>query len=250
MSREQFTVPVVPGNPPELVVYDRPCPCPYLRDRVARMPLRLPTRRLRRTEVDVRLAAGDRRQGLVLYRTHCPTCSACVPIRIPVERFQLNRTQRRVLRQGDRAIELAVGPPQLDQRRVDLYNRHKLGRGLAEGQMPIDLEGYEDFLVNTCCESFELRYHVAGQLVGVAIVDRGQRALSAVYCYYDPDFSHLGIGTYSILKQLELCRRLRLPHLYLGLYIEESEAMRYKARYLPHEELLGGRWVLFEKPRR
>jgi len=249
MSREQFSVPVVPGTPPELIVYDRPCPCPYLHDRVARMPLRLPTRRLRRTELDARLAAGDRRQGLVVYRTRCPSCSACIPIRIPVADFAPGRTQRRIVRRADRQLRLSIGPPMLDQRRVDLYNLHKQGRGLAQGQCPIDSEGYDDFLVNTCCESFELRYHLGDDLVAVAIADRGQRGLSAVYCYYDPGYAHLSLGTYSILKQLDLCRRLGLSYLYLGLYIEESAAMRYKAAFLPHERLVGGRWLRFDKAR-
>ncbi len=191
--------------------------------------------------------AGDRRQGLVLYRTHCPTCSACVPIRIPVADFELGRTHQRVVNRGDRELSLSVGAPQLDQRRVDLYNAHKKGRGLAEGQTPIDLEGYEDFLVNSCCESFELRYYLEDVLVGVAITDRGQRSLSAVYCFYDPSLPRLSIGTYSILKQLQLCRRLGLAHLYLGLYIEESAAMRYKATFRPHEQLRDGRWVRFTK---
>lgn len=248
MSSDRFSVPILAGSPPELVVYDRPCPCPYLQGRIARMPLRLPARRLRRREVDSRLAAGDRRQGLVLYRTSCPGCAACEPIRIPVATFQPSRSQRRVLKRGDRLLEVSVGPPVLDARRVELYNLHKVGRGLSDGQSLIDSEGYEDFLVNTCCESFEIRYALHGELVGVAVTDRGQSSLSAVYCYYSPEHAHLGIGTYSVLKQLELCRRLGLKHLYLGLYIADSEPMRYKARYLPHERLLDGRWRRFDKP--
>lgn len=245
MSSEHVTLPVVPGNPPELIVYDRLCRCPYLPDRVARMPLRLPARKLRRPELDQRLAAGDRRQGLVLYRTQCPSCDACVPIRIPVNRFVLSRSHRRVLARGDAALEVRIGPPALDERRVELYDLHKRGRGLSDGQAPIDAEGYEDFLVNTCCDTFELRYFLDGELIGVAVTDRGRSALSAVYCYYDPTYAKLSIGTYSILKQIELCRRLGLRWLYLGLYIAESRVMAYKARFLPHELLLQGRWVPF-----
>ncbi|HYJ08439.1 MAG TPA: arginyltransferase, partial [Polyangiaceae bacterium] len=77
------------------------------------------------------------------------------------------------------------------------------------------------------------------------IVDRSSEALSAVYCYYDPAHERLGLGTYSILKQLELCRMWGLRYLYLGLYIAESVHMRYKARFQPHERLLDGRWVEF-----
>jgi arginine-tRNA-protein transferase len=99
----------------------------------------------------------------------------------------------------------------------------------------------------TCCDSFEMRYRVGGRLVGIALVDRGAQALSAVYCYYDPEHERLGIGTYSILKQIELCRAYGLSHVYLGLFIDDCDRMRYKARFLPHERLVGGRWRRFER---
>ena len=238
---------MLPGSPPELVVYDRPGPCPYFSDRVARLPLRLPARKLRREELSDRLIAGDRRQGMVLYRTACPSCHACEPIRLDVERIALSRSHRRVLRRGDRQLRVELGKPMVDARRVELYNRHKQERGLGERQTPIDAEGYRDFLGSSCCESFELRYFSGEELIGVAVVDRAADSLSAVYCFYDPDFEKLSPGTYSILKQLELCERWGLRYLYLGLYIVDCDAMAYKARYLPHERLLGGRWVVVQE---
>ncbi len=247
MSRQNPALPIVSASPPELVVYDRLNACPYLDGRLARTPLRLPVRRLRREELDQRLGAGDRRQGLLLYRTRCPECDACVPLRIPVARFQPSRSQRRTLRRGDAALTVTAGPPEVDGRRVELYNLHKLGRGLADGQSPIDAAGYEDFLVKTCCDTFELRYSLGGELVGVAVTDRSRRALSAVYTYYDPALERLGLGTYSILKQIEFCRSLGLEYLYLGLYIAESATMRYKARVVPHERRLGGVWIPFDR---
>lgn len=233
------------ASPPELIVYDRPQRCPYLSDRIARMPLRLPARPLDRGELDERLEAGDRRQGFVLYRTACPDCVACEPIRIRADDYVPSRSQRRLLARGDRALRVSLGPPVIDARRIEIYNAHKAGRGLNDGQPPIDAEGYRDFLVSTCCESFELAYYLGDLLVGIAIVDRAQRSLSAVYCCYDPKVSELGIGTYSILKQLQLCKSWSLEYLYLGLYIAECDAMLYKARYLPHQRLIGGEWQTF-----
>jgi arginine-tRNA-protein transferase len=182
---------------------------------------------------------------MFLYRTACPACRACEPIRLKVDDFSPNRTQRRVLARGDREISVEIGTPVADERRVDLYNRHKRLRGLGEGE--IDLAGYREFLVMTCCDSFEMRYRVGGRLVGIALVDRGASALSAVYCYYDPDLERLSLGTYSILKQIELCRSFELTHLYLGLFIDDCDRMRYKARFLPHERLVGGRWRHFAR---
>jgi arginine-tRNA-protein transferase len=236
---------VIPGSPPELIVYDEPQSCPYLEGVVARLPLRIPARPLTRSELEQRLVAGDRRQGIFLYHTNCPTCSACEPIRIDVQRFEPGRTHRRTLSRGDALLRMELGPAVADERRIELYNRHKALRGLGTGRAPIDIEGYREFLVVSSCETFELRYYRGEELLGVALVDRAEASLSAVYCYYDPSQPALGLGTYSILKQIELCRDWGLRYLYLGLYIEGSAHMRYKARFLPHERLLKGRWVAF-----
>lgn len=230
-------------QPPELVVHDELQPCPYLPDRVSRLPLRIPARGLERGELELRLARGDRRQGLFLYRPACPACAACEPIRLDLQRFRPNRSQRRTLARGDRQLAVELGEPVVDQKRVDLYNRHKALRGLSAGQGEVDVRSYREFLTMTCCDTIEIRYRMLGELVGVAIADRSSEALSAVYCYYDPSHEGLGLGTYSILKQLELCRMWGLRYLYLGLYIAESLHMRYKARFLPHERLLDGTWI-------
>lgn len=239
--------PVVTGDhPPELVVYDELGPCPYIPGQVARTPLRLPIRPLTPAEFDRRLEVGNRRQGRLLYRTQCPACVACQPIRILVDEFAPGRTQRRVLRRGAEHFDVEIGPPTLTRERVVLYNRHKRDRALLREEGALSAAGYEAFLVDTCCETFEIRYRAAGRLAGVAVVDRGERSLSAVYTYYDPAHEPLSPGVFSILTQIELCRSWGLPYLYLGLYIADCPRMVYKAGYLPHERLVDGRWERFD----
>jgi arginyl-tRNA--protein-N-Asp/Glu arginylyltransferase len=234
-------------QPPELVVHDELQPCPYLEQRMSRLPLRIPARGLERSELEARLARGDRRQGLFLYRPACPGCVACEPIRLDLSQFAANRSQRRTLLRGDRELTVDLGEPVADPERVALYNRHKALRGLSAGQGEVDVRSYREFLAMTCCDTIEIRYRLEGKLIGVAIADRSSEALSAVYCYYEPTLERLSLGTYSILKQLELCRMWGLKYLYLGLYIAESVHMRYKARFLPHQRLLDGTWLDFTR---
>jgi arginine-tRNA-protein transferase len=234
--------------PPELLVADEPAECPYLDGQTARMPLRLPARPLRAEEWEARLAEGDRRYGALLYRTECPSCRACEPIRVDVARFRPGRTQRRVVRRGRERIEVTIGGAEVDRSRVALYERHLAGRGLVRpDHEPMTPRLYRQFLVESCVTSFEIRYAVEGRLVGVALTDRAQRSLSAHYTYFDPDLAHLGLGTFSILEQLDLCRRWGLDWLYLGLYVAGSPHMRYKGRFRPHERLIDGCWTRFEK---
>jgi leucyl-tRNA---protein transferase len=233
--------------PREWVVHDVPSPCVYLPGEVARLPLRLPDRRLTPHELSGRLAAGDRRQGPLLYRPSCPTCRACEAIRIDVPLFRPSRTQRRVYRRGEAEIRTRVGRPEATLDRVAVYNRHKQERGLGAGEGPLDLDTYRELFAVSCVDSIELRYECGGELVAVAITDRAADGLSAVYCYFDPSFSHLSPGAYSILKQIELCRAWELRYLYLGLHVHGCRAMQYKADYLPHERLIDGEWRRFER---
>lgn len=231
----------------ELLVDDHTRVCPYLPDQIARMPLRWPTAMLDGSQLDERLAAGDRRSGRYLYRTQCPTCRACEPLRLDVDRFEPNQTQRRVKRRGDRELTADLRVPIVDDQRVALFNLHRRDRGLTVREGHITADEYREFLVDTCCDSVEIDYRLGDQLIGVAVADVGQLALSAVYCYYDTRFSHLSLGVYSILKQVEICQQRRLRHLYLGLYIGPSPHMSYKARYLPHERLIDQEWRLFDR---
>lgn len=237
---------IVDLQPAELLVHDSEEPCPYLEGRVARMPLRLPVRSLSGGELDLRLERGDRRHGALFYRPTCGKCRACEAIRLTAD-FELSRSQKRILKRGDQSLRIEIGPPRVCDERVALYDKHRFGRGLARpGSPAMDSLGYQRFLVDRQCEAFEIRYWLEDRLVGVAVTDRGERALSAVYCYYDPALKSLSLGTYSILTQLRLCREWELDHLYLGLYIAGCDAMAYKARFRPHERRIGGQWTRFE----
>jgi len=232
-------------QPQEIVVFDTPHPCSYLPDRTARLPYRHPIENLTPEQFDQRLAEGDRRSGVFLYRTQCPQCHACQPIRLDVAAFRPDSTQRRMLRRGDALLTAQIGPPIIDRSRVELFNLHRDVRGLSADDWPLDEHSYAEFLTDSCCETLELSYWHSDRLVAVAIADAGHESLSAVYCYYDPAFKLLSLGTYSVLRQVEFCRATSRRYLYLGFFIAESPHMSYKARFRPHQRLIDGLWSDF-----
>jgi len=239
---------LLPVTPPELVVHDQEEDCSYLPGRRARRPLRLPARLLTPAELDQRLAAGDRRAGVMLYNQQCPSCAACEALRVDVAAFVPSRSQRRAQAKGDAAVTASVGPIEVDEARLALYRAHQLGRGLdSDGRPPLEADEYESHFATSCAEGFELRYTVAGALAGVAILDRGERALSAVYTFWNPAHAALSLGTYSILTQIALARKMNLEWLYLGLAIRENHSMSYKLAFMPHERLIAGAWQRFAR---
>lgn len=228
-----------------LLVHDAPEPCPYLPGQTARLPLHLPRERIDHATFDRLLEIGMRRSGRLLYRPQCPTCSACEAIRVPAAEFQPNRTQRKVLKRNDGELVQRVVAPQLTERHVELYNRHKLERGLSRTGEPSDLEDYKSFLFDTCVDTREVQYWLGEQLVGVSILDFGAEAVSGVYHFFDPDLEDRSIGVYAKLKEIELTYAEGRRWFYLGLYVAGCRSLAYKAGYHPHERRVNGVWTRF-----
>ena len=220
--------------------------CSYLNDRIASLPLNLPSRLLTLDELDQVLASGIRRSGVFLYHTACGECSACEPSRVDVMKFEWRNSFKRVLKRGNQSLTIQISRPSLDERRLEIFNRHRSERrlGVAEGQYgPQD---YEGFLIQTClAQTLELSFWLNSELIGVSIVDCGRTSLSAVYTYFDPSHSKLSLGTYSILKQIEIARDSGRQYTYLGMYVSENQHLSYKARFTPQERWIKGEWIAF-----
>lgn len=225
------------------VIWDQPEPCPYLPGQTARFPLRVPAARLSPTELDEQLAAGDRRSGRMNYRTECPACTACEPIRVSIPDFVASKSQRRVWSRNHGEVRVMLGPARVDDARVALFNRHKLERGLSRSGEPMTASAYRQWLVDSNCDTREVTYWVGERLVAVSVLDLGETAASSVYHYFDPDESRRSMGVYSALAEMAWLRGLGKRWYYLGLYVGECTHLAYKADYRPNERLVGGAWV-------
>lgn len=210
-----------------------PFPCPYLDGRSARhLALRLepPVPGVYHALMDLNF----RRLGEVYYRPECDACDACRMIRVPVAEFRPSRAQRRCLRLN-RDVQVAIGEPSAGDEKQELYRRYLEAR--HDGQMdgsPAEMHG---FLYRSRLETLEATYTLDGRIVAVGIVDVEPRALSAVYCYFDPALPGRSLGVLNVLTLLDACRRLGRPHLYLGYYVAGCRRMSYKAGYRPSEIL-------------
>ncbi len=227
-------------------VIDEASVCPYLDGRTARMPLEIPPESINGQQLDTLLERGYRRSGWFYYRTACPSCQACQPLRVDVPKFVESRSLRRVLKRGDAELKVTIGTPKCDELRLNLFNQHRIQRDMSRDDGAADAQDYNSFLVSSWNPTNEICYWLQDRLAAVAIVDVGENSLSAVYCYFDPALDHLSLGTYSILTQVRLARANDMRWLYLGMYVADNRHLRYKARYLPHERFEAGSWRRYE----
>jgi arginyl-tRNA--protein-N-Asp/Glu arginylyltransferase len=223
-----------------------PRPCPYLPGRAMRVRAFM-ARAMLPSDYQALMDRGFRRTGTMVYAPACEACSACIPLRVPVAAFTPSKSQRRVLRRNQ-DITVTVRRPEADDTTYALYRRY-LAHQHPGGEQDSDRGSFRESFVESCVDTYQIDYSLAGSLVAFSIVDACDTSLSAVYHAFDPDHARRSLGVHSALTEIALAQRMGIPHYYLGYWIAQSPAMAYKADYRPHEVLVSGRWVRAETVR-
>lgn len=224
---------------------DRPHACSYLEDRQARNIYPDPMRPLTNALYSQLIQHGFRRSGEHVYRPFCQACNACVPVRISVNHFRPNRSQRRCLKKND-DVTLSIRPAVFDDEHYDLYQRYLAHRHAGGGMDNPSKETYLQFLTSSWSDTAFIEFRTADKLLAVAITDFVNDAASAFYTFFDPEYSERSLGTFAILKQIELAQQQNLSWLYLGYWIGDSPKMRYKSHFSALQQF-DGQWRDFDK---
>lgn len=216
--------------------------CGYLPGRRATNLVPDPQRQMDLELYSQLIGMGYRRSGDYTYRPHCADCSQCQPCRIPVNRFDARRNQKRCLNRN-RDLLISTVPAGYDDEHFDLYRRYINSRHADGDMVNPSPDDFSNFLYSKWSNTHFIELRKDGRLLAVAVADFIETGLSAVYSYYDPEESRRSLGTLCILKLIEQAKTMQQDYLYMGYWIEHCQKMSYKSSFQPLEIFIDHRWI-------
>lgn len=219
-----------------------PYPCPYIPSNTAHHYTTESNLPLNSHIYSQLIDMGFRRAGDRIHKPNCSLCKQCVSLRIPVAEFSPTRSQRRILNKNtNHYVSMVTQPDHTDY--YALYYKYISQRHPDTESMQEVQDTFDNFFFSPWSESFCLEIRLQNNdLICVAICDEINQGWSAVYTFYDPDYSKYSLGSFSILSQIKLLQQQGLDYLYLGYWINDCDKMNYKTQFKPCEGFVNEQW--------
>jgi len=234
-----------PGRQLDLYI-SAPQTCDYLPDQTSQNIFISPDVKMTPGIYEYLIAVGFRRSGQHTYRPHCSNCRACISCRLNVLNFKPSRSQKRLLSKNK---DLSFKPVSADfsDEHFDLYRRYQTFKHPGGSMSNFEAADYKAFLCDSFGNSLVYETRLDNQLLAVSVTDTFSDALSAVYTFFDPEFSARSLGTYSVLQQIDAVKKSQREYLYLGYYVQDAIKMAYKTNFRPIEMLINNEWQAYKK---
>ncbi|MEE4245353.1 MAG: arginyltransferase [Kangiellaceae bacterium] len=227
----------------DLTFYATPAhACSYLANKQATTVFLDPEKKISARLYNRLSETGFRRSGTHIYRPHCDSCQACIPVRVPVNEFTPNKNQRRCRKKG-RDFHVEFCKAEFNPVHYALYHKYITLRHSDGDMFPPSEQQYQDFLFCKWADTEYLNIYQDNNLIACSVVDVLDNSLSAVYTFFDPDYDKFSLGRLAILHLIEQAKTRGMHFLYLGYLIKDCQKMKYKSEYRPIDCLIGNRWL-------
>ena len=176
------------------------------------------------------LAEGWRLLGYSMVRHNYSVCRnqfcLTIPLRICLHEFSFSKSQRQLLRRnahlktGYRSIVLTSHQEALFLKHAQRFGERRPAH-LASFLGP---QAHREPVTG-----MEFSVQIADNpIIAYSYMHIGHESISGTYCFFDPDFGHLSLGTYTMLLEIQKAKALGKKYYYHGYCYDVPSQFDYK----------------------
>lgn len=179
------------------------------------------------------LSHGWRLLGYSVIRHNFAGCRGricqTIPLRIRLDNaLHFSKSQRRLLRRHAH-LEVGYSSIELTPEKENLFQRHTVRfRDRQPGSIYSFLNPEAHQVPTT---GMEFSVYEAGKLIACSFFHLGQHSISGTYCFFDPDCQQYSLGTYTMLLELQLAKKMGKKYYYHGYCYDIPSQFDYKLNF-------------------
>ncbi len=182
---------------------------------------------------DQLLLGGWRLLGYSVIRHNFAVCRGricrTIPLRVRLDdAFGFSKSQRLLLRRNA-DLHVRFGPAEITPEKEALFHRHTQR---FRDQQPLSVYSFlHPEAASVPVPGFEFSVFEGTQLIACSFVHAGQDALSATYCFFEPEYGRRSLGSFTMLLELQLAMELGKQHYYHGYCYDVPSQFDYKLNF-------------------
>ena len=187
---------------------------------------------VRPDQLDALLAGAWRHFGTQFFRyslnVYRDEICRVLPLRIRLSDFSMSKSQRRNLRRNA-DLKLEIRWIKVTDESDALFHTHKQR---FESGVPGSIYEFISYQPSTVpCAAREVAVYDGDKLIAASYFDLGEATISGIYAMFDPAYEWRGLGTFTMLKEIEFAMDSGAEFYYQGYAYEGSSFYDYKKRF-------------------
>lgn len=151
-----------------------------------------------------------------------------IPLRVRLAAFLLSKSQRRILKRNT-DLDIRIAPAAVTLDIHELFDRHK--RRFTDDVPDSIYTFLSEEPASVPTAGMMLRVSLGRELIAASFFEMGVRGLSSIYAMFHPEHSSRGLGTLTMLKEMEHARERGRDFYYHGYAYEGESFYDYKKRF-------------------
>lgn len=193
----------------------------------------IPMQALHPEVFDDYLEDGWRLLGYTMVRHNYSVCRnqfcLTIPLRIRLSGFTFSKSQRQLLRRNA-GLKVNYRAISIGEQQEALFTKHSIRFGERRPAHLASFLGPNAHREPVTGMEFSIQQQ-DGPILAYSYVHIGHQSFSGTYCFFDPDFGNLSLGTYTMLIEIEKARQLGKKYYYHGYCYNVPSQFDYKLNF-------------------